>query len=288
MRSLSILFAAVGSRVLSRRGRLSTGRVGAGDLVGALADCRQVFELAYQLQQHRGMSSAWLAGECGFMPALRDKGALVETLFPGLLRLARREGAEDAPCLNGNDVSLFIFHWRSLVETLDEKQAEQSIAEHTQLISTLLAGLALLGERRIEPLLAGGRLGMARSYAQRLPALSECLGQVRAVGSSVAARQACSPVARVRLMFLIGRAEAMLEQAAQANDRGRVTLLARSAIRELTFVVRTAMLLSDGVSVPPEQFYAVASQAIERVVAWLEQTGQALLESSHAAEALAA
>jgi len=226
------------------------------------------------------MSSAWLAGDAGFLPALLIRAERIEELFPQLSRLARTEGSRSSPCLTANDATLLIFRWRNLVETLSGKQPEQSIAEHSQLISVLLKWLVLFGERRIEPQLANDRIGLVRNYAHRLPALTECLGQARAVGSSVAARQACSPVARVRLMFLIARVEAMLEQAAQAHDGGRATALVRAAIRELAHIVRTSMLLSDGVSVSPEQFYTVASRAIERVVDWLDLCHRQLLAAT--------
>ena len=145
------------------------------------------------------------------------------------------------------------------------------------MIALVLNWLAALGEARLEPLTGDGeQIGRVGNYARRLPTLAECLGQARAIGSSVAARRACSPVARVRLMFLIGRAEALLEQAMQANDGGRVTQLARAAIRDLTHTVRTCMLLSDGVSVSPENYFAVATKAIDSVVAWIEQNGSQL------------
>lgn len=242
-------------------------------LAEVLATSQLLFNLVIQLQQHRGMSSAWLSGDRSFLPRLKEKQALINTLLPDLQRDARREGANHAPCLTSNDFALFVFRWRSLVDVLADKQPEQSIAEHSQLIALLLNWLAALGEARLEPLVGGHQLGLVCNYAHRLPTLAECLGQARAIGSAVAARHACSPVARVRLMFLIGRAEALLEQATQANDGGRVTLQARVAIRDLTHTVRTNMLLSDGVSVTPENYFAVATRAIDSVVAWIGQNG---------------
>lgn len=238
---------------------------------------RQLFTLIVHLQQHRGMSSAWLAGDASFLPRLCKKQEFLKTLFPGLLLFARSEGVRCAACFTANEVALFIFRWQSLVQTQAGKQAEQSIAEHSQLIAQLLGWLSLLGERRIEPLLgSGSQIGRVRNFSHRLPALTECLGQARAIGASVAARQACSPLARVKLMFLIGRAEAMLEQATQADDAGQLTLVARASIRDLTHAVRTSMLLSDGVCVSPESFYEVASRAIDGVVVWLEDSGRQL------------
>jgi len=257
--------------------RLNRLKGGQQNLEEVLETSRQLFNLVINLQQHRGMCSAWLSGDANFLPRIREKQALIDTLFPGLQRDARREGTRHSPCFSGNEFSLFVFRWHSLVETLASKQPEQSIAEHSQLIALVLNWLAALGEARLEPLTGGGeQVGRVCNYARRLPTLAECLGQARAIGSSVAARHACSPVARVRLMFLIGRAEALLEQAMQANDGGRVTVQARAAIRDLTHTVRTSMLLSDGVSVSPENYFAVATRAIDSVVAWIEQSGNQL------------
>lgn len=238
-----------------------------------LATSQLLFNLVIHLQQHRGMSSACLSGDASFLLRLKEKQALINALLPDLQRHARHEGANHAPCFTRNDISLFVFRWRNLLDVLADKQPEQSIAEHSHLIALLLNWLAAVGEARLEPLVPGEQLGLVSNYAHRLPTLAECLGQVRAIGSAVAARHACSPAARVRLMFLIGRAEAMLEQATQANDGGRVTLLARSAIRDLTHTVRTNMLLSDGVAVSPENYFAVATRAIDSVVAWIAQNG---------------
>ena len=247
------------------------------NLGDALATTQQLFNLVIHLQQHRGMSGAWLSGDGAFLPRIREKQALIETFLPALQRAARGEAKRHSPCFSGNEFSLFVFRWHDLVGSLASKQPEQSIAEHGYLIAQLLDWLAALGEARLEPLIGSAeQIGRVRNYAHRLPTLAECLGQARAIGTSVAARQACSPVARVRLMFLIGRAEALLEQASQAQDGGQATLRARAAIRELTHTVRTRMLLSDGISVSPDDYFSIATQAIDSVIGWVEEHGRQL------------
>jgi len=284
-----MLFAFATSAVLLvfwQRQRVRARR----DLPGfeeTLAASSDLFTLLIHLQKYRGMSSAWLAGDAGFLPRLRDKEVLIATLFPALLRHARLEGTRPQPCFTANEAGLFVFSWRNLVESQAGKEAEQSMAEHGQLIAQLLRWLSALGERRIEPLFADDQLGRVRNFTHRLPLLTECLGQAWAIGSSVAARQACSAVARVRLMFVIGQAEALLDQAAQADDGGRTFRQARSTIGDLTHVVRTSMLLSDGVSVSADAYFVIASRAIDGVVAWMDDCGgqlQGLLPQAEMAE----
>ena len=240
-------------------------------LKDTLIACQHLLVLTDHLQQHRGMSSAWLSGDASFEGRLLEKRRQIEAVFPVLLAAARLESMQANACLTGNDISLFHFRWQSLVEGLSGMSTESSMAQHSHMVSQVLEWLSALGEARIEPL--AGRvvsIGMIRNYAHRLPALTECLGQARAIGSSVAARHGCSPVARVRLMFLVARAEALLEQAATAHNNGNLTLRARHAVQEMARTVRTSMLLSAGVQMAPGEYFSVSTQAIDSIYAWIE------------------
>lgn len=254
-----------------RRGRLLEAGT---DLNLTLQACQLLVTLIGHLQQHRGMSSAWLAGDAAFKVRMLDKQAQIAALLPALLAAARREGGRHCPCLTGNDLSLFTFRWKSLLDELPRLTPEQNIAQHSQLLNRVLEWLAALGEARLEPLAMDGKaVGAARNFAHRLPLLTECLGQARAIGSSVAARHACAPVARVRLLFLISRAEALLEQAVAAHDGGTVTRQSQLAIEKMASTVRTRMLLSSGVVVSSGDYFALATQAIDRVFEWIAVCG---------------
>jgi hypothetical protein len=288
---LLALLSFVPALILVRRAyRRHLARQAAQGLNPVLDSCRQLLALVVNLQQHRGMSSAWLSGDASFLPRLRQKQQQIEALFPPLMQAARCEAERHVPCFVGNDVALFAFRWRNLVDTLDGKSAEQSIAEHSHMIALVLDWLSALGEARIEPLAAEvGEIGRARNFAYRLPALAESLGQARAIGTGVAARRGCSPVARVRLMFLVGRAEALLEQAMQANDGGEAAKRVRSSLQAMARTVRTSMLLSDGVRVSPDEYFSVVTQVIDAVIAWIEHSGQLLkslaADNGHAVKA---
>lgn len=250
--------------------RLQRAQFARTHLQETLASTRHLLALAAQLQQHRGMSSAWLSGNASFESRLIEKRRQIDALFPLLMASARIESQQPYPCLTGNDVSLFRFRWQNLLEGLPRMAPETSLSQHGFMVAQVLEWLSTLGEARIDPL-AGQHmpLGMIRNYAHRLPALTECLGQARAIGSSVAARHGCTPVARVRLMFLISRAEALLEQAATAHNHGQWTLQTRLAVQEMARTVRTSMLLSHGVVVSPEAYFSMATRAIDAVYAWI-------------------
>lgn len=262
--------AVVSLMLRRRRAWVDAGR----SLETSLAGCRSLLALIAHFQQHRGMSSAWLSGDQSFGSKLNGKAREIETLFQSLRAVARSESGKPHPCLTPNDLSLFRHRWEALREKLAGLSVEQSIAQHSFLIEQLLQWLAALGEARLEPLVADR--AMVRNYASRLPALTECLGQARAVGMSVATHKACSAVARVRLMFLIARAEALLSQAAEGEMRSAQAESAALAVQQIARLVRTRMLVSSGINVTVQEYFEVATRAVDAVFASIAENGKQL------------
>lgn len=255
---------------LRQRTRPAAGRT----LEATLAGSRAMLALVCHFQQHRGMSSALLSGDRSFRARLDRKAEEIEALIPALQELARIETATPFPCLTSKDLSQFQLHWQALRQKLAGLSVEQSVAQHSFLIAELLEWLAALGESRVEPVL--GERALVRNYLCRLPALTECLGQARALGASVAARHACSAVARVRLMFLVARAEALLSQAANACGGMPEADRASLAVQQMARVVRTQMLLSSGITVGAEEYFQIATQAVDGVFGWIERCGRSV------------
>ncbi|MEY4593060.1 MAG: hypothetical protein RIR18_1955 [Pseudomonadota bacterium] len=247
-----------------------------------LLNCTRLLGLTRHLQQHRGMSSAWLSGDQNFASRREGKTKEILALLPGLSELVNQESLQNCPCITVNEWVLFRHHWKELLEALPKLSVEQSIARHSQLINKVLEWLAAIGEARIEPLASEREMvGAARNYAHRLPLLTECLGQARAIGSSVTAQHSCPPVARVRLLFLISRAEALLEQAVAAHGSGVMTSRSQQAIKEMVATVRTRMLFSSGVVVKSEEYFEMSTKAIDLVFEWIgacERSTQCFME----------
>lgn len=275
MLGAAVAIAAISLLLQRRRAWVDAGR----SLENSLAGCRSLLALTAHFQQHRGMSSAWLSGDKSFGGKLESKAREIDALFQALRPVARSESGKPHPCLTPNDLALFQRRWVELREKLAGLSVEQSIAQHSFLIDQLLQWLAALGEARLEPLVGDrGARGMVRNYASRLPALTECLGQARAVGMSVATRQACSAVARVRLMFLVARAEALLKQAAEGEMRGAKAENATLAVQQMARLVRTRMLVSSGINVTVQEYFDVATLAVDAVFGLIAEHGRQLAE----------
>lgn len=270
--AVSLALMVVAICWVRRRGR-SHGNEAATAQV-AIAACNTLLELAAHIQQHRGMSTAWLAGDESFGSRLASKRRELEPLLAKLQQVAQEENTRSYPCFTPNDVSLWRHRWSMLVNELDTYTVEKSIATHSNLVAMLLNWLDAIGEARIA-LPMGDRLpdGAVRNFSHRLPQLAETLGQARATGSGVAAQGKCPAVARVRLMFLVSRAESLTEQACAVDRKGE---LAAQMVKSLALTIRTHMLGSQEVGVSAEAYFAEATRAIDAVFAWVREGGRLL------------
>lgn len=282
---LPLLFIA-GNWLLRRRRQLHGGLHTAAE---ARLACDALLALVARLQQHRGLSSGWLAGNADFEARMLGKRREIDSMLADLGPRIAKESEQARPCVTRNDFSLFRFKWRSLLDSLGNGSVEQNIAQHGHLIGMLLDWLAAIGEARIE-LTTPKRLpvGVVRNYAQRLPSLSEYLGQARAIGSSVAAKGGCAAVARVRLMFLIARSESLLEQACASGNLGFAGGRAKSAVELMAQTIRQSLLAPAGITLSADAYFTVASQAVDSVLEWASQCGREIDAALLAGEAPAA
>jgi hypothetical protein len=195
-------------------------------------------------------------------------------LIAQLQLVAAIENAHSYPCFTPNDMTLWRHRWSLLVNELGGYSVEKSIAAHSNMIAILLNWLDALGEARIElPLSSVLSEGAVRNFSHRLPQLTETLGQARATGSGVAAQGSCPAVARVRLMFLVSRAESLIDQACAVDSQGAV---AAQKVKSLALTIRTHMLSSQQVNVSAEDYFAEATRAIDAVFHWVRDCGHAL------------
>lgn len=242
-------------------------------LVG-LDACNTLLQLIANIQQHRGLSSAYLAGDKSFEERLLSKRREIEPIIAQLQNTAAVENTHTYPCFTPNDITLWRHRWSTLATGQGNHSVENSIATHSNLISILLNWLDAIGEARIDIPLRGKILdGAVRNFTHRLPQLTECLGQARATGSGVAAAGSCSAMAKVRLMFLVSRAESLMEQASALDPRGMV---AAQKVKLLAAMIRTQMLASQQVNVSADTYFNEATAAIDAVFQWLESCSQIL------------
>jgi hypothetical protein len=237
----------------------------------SLAASAEIVLLLQNVQQHRGMSGAWLAGDQSFGARLPQKQAVIERLFDSLELAARVESAEAYPCFRIADLRALHGQWEALTSGLAASTPEKSFQDHCQIVAKLLDWLRTLGEARIEQ--PGGNSPVApavRNFSFRLPTLAECLGQARALSIAAAARGQVAPVVRVRLVFLLSRAESLLGTALGATRGASAPEQDQAMVAVQTYVraMRERLLGADGVRIPAGECFALATQAVDSVFAW--------------------
>lgn len=241
----------------------------------ALDGCAVMLQLVRALQQHRGMSVAWLAGDAAFGAQMAARRQDIDRSIVALEDTARAEDEMPRACVTHNDLMLFRFQWCELVDLIEQGKAgaEQSITRHGLLVSRALEWLAGLGEARVELGAAGCvDAGRVRNHIGSLPALAEYLGQARAIGTGVAARGQCAPVARVRLMYLASRIESLLRQALAASDDSQTAIDADRSVGAMMSTLRRH-LLGGASGLSAEAWFAGATRAIDGVYAWIDECG---------------
>ncbi|ANQ84088.1 nitrate- and nitrite sensing domain-containing protein [Azoarcus olearius] len=244
--------------------------------LAALGSVGRLTELIAQVQQHRGMSGAWLAGDASFANRLPARQAAVAALFDALVEDATREDFERLPCFGSAELEALQRDWQQLVEQLPRLSPEESFLRHCRLIAVVLGWLGALGEARIAQQGAANLAPAVRKAVADLPALAECLGQARALGSAVAARGRCAPVARVRLHFLVSRAGGLLARAAQGAGAG-----AARPVGAFLQALRERVLQGERVGMDAATCFRLGTEAVDAVYVWLAQERSGIEHALH-------
>ncbi len=165
--------------------------------------------LLEHLPQHRGMTNAYLNGNHGFLERIREKRAVVDADFAELEQLDARLGDV---LDTGNRVAELKARWQQLkARSLDMKAAD-SFAEHSDLVQAVIALGVHVGDTSnliLDPELDSYYLMDA--VINRLPPLTDGMGQARGLGAGIASRGRISAREKTRLALLA-------EQVKTGND----------------------------------------------------------------------
>lgn len=240
--------------------------------------CGLLLELVLRLQQHRGMASAMLSGDASFRPSLRQKRAEIERLFLALSVLpANIDRSVENIALH--ELPELRQRWTGLCAELDSLTPFTSMTRHTAVIGSLLFALRNIGEICLSGRIArhDARIDMVVPvFVDRLPALSEALGQIRALGAGVTAAGCASAEDRVRLSYLIHRINELLGRSESALAHAGLLKLPEAASGFVCTRARVSLLLDmvcrdllepERVRVSPQSYFNTASTAIDSVFA---------------------
>ena len=233
--------------------------------------CGALQNLVMHLQRHRGLSSMWLNGDRSVGPRLHAEREQANQHMHTLAQLPDGH-LSAADVLPRAQWERFCADWRALCAELEQLDAADSIARHTELISQALNWLRAIGEASLS---AGPQdHGWVSALVDQLPALSEALGQARAISAGVAARDQCTAVARVRLAYLASRIETLngaCRQALAASQHSRLPGMRDGLARIDAGVQRTLQCLASQLTgcagANGADCFGVCTEAIDAVFA---------------------
>lgn len=224
-------------------------------------------------QRHRALS----AGGAGLEEALPAVQAAVSQAIGRALKTC-------PPDVSGGDaggeqdfVETLDAVWQALLTSRPSSSDEMLFLRHCRLLEHLLERIGRLADEWAG--LDRERDRLVSAYARQLPELAEALGRIRGLCCGIAAEGRCSPFKRTRLFFQCSSAEALL---VAANQRYRdvappiEALVARNAAERLVHVVR-AEFLRERVDYPVDDFYRLATEAIDTVFVWIGRVGDELM-----------
>lgn len=177
----------------------------------ALPVIQGLMPLVRSLQDHRGASRTWLSGDEGFKARVETAAADAQTRIDALQEIltASREAFDVS-----TQWESLVMHWRSLRERNARLSPEDSFRQHAELIDEALALFnTVADESRLFRQPDGGSLRLADVLVERLPLLTERVGQARGYGAGLLVRDAESltTVERANLLGLVASARDLSE-----------------------------------------------------------------------------
>lgn len=234
-------------------------------------------QLATHTAQHRGMTNAHLNGGQGFADKLAAKRQTIEADYTEL----SVEGL-DLPAAFAADKQANILkdRWQKLSVSAKTMKAPASFAAHTALIADLLSFMQTVAdatELNTETELDVHYLNVA--LVDRLPAQIEIIGQTRGFGAGRAAAQSLDPEQRLHLTSLVSEIQSTL----QHLDSGmRIAFDGRPVIKlklsklaeratqvtsEFVALSNSQLITTDDITIDPQRFFAVGTEAIAANIA---------------------
>ncbi len=268
-----------------------------------LAYIKAVRQPIEHIQQHRGMTSAYLNGSTDFYERIMQKRPVVDKHMVALSEINKQLGVRFGV---SNKVAAVRQQWDSIKSKSLEQKPSVTIKAHSDLLADMIALMGLVAdasEITLDPKLDTYYLGDA--VANSLVNLTENMGQSRAVGSGVASKGQHSQTSFVRLSVLSNNINTFakesssgLKAAIGANDSvGSVLSDSVSsnnqAVGEMQALLHELLRDSDKVTVDSKTVFDAATLAItgtyglyDSIAAELDMLFVARIESASGVKAL--
>ncbi|MDR9437656.1 MAG: nitrate- and nitrite sensing domain-containing protein, partial [Thiohalophilus sp.] len=226
------------------------------------------------IQQHRGLTAAYLNGDETLRNAIMQKRDQVDSALNQLEQVDTRLGDK---LQTGNTLSGLQRQWQNIKANAFDMQSAESLKTHSKLVADimgLISRVADSSEITLDPVLDSYYLGDA--LVTKLLSLTEAMGKSRAVGSGVAAAGEFTPDKFIQLSILVNEIEnnnqslrnglnaafetnpavaAQLKTAVEENNQ---------AVDSIEHLLNDELLNADTINVDSKTVFDRATEAIDK------------------------
>ena len=224
------------------------------------------------IQQHRGMTAAYLNGATEFNDRIMSKRQDVDKFFAALQQTENNLG--DSLKIK-NSTSNLLRQWENIKSTSMTLTAAEAIQAHTKLVVDILALMVTVADNSeitVDPKLDTYYMGAA--LVSTLPRLMENMGQARAVGSAIAAKGEFTQKSYVEISVLLnnissyaGQLKAGLAASLAENNElkrvlGSMIDANNKAVAEMQDLLDNELIKPEKISISSDKVFNTATHAI--------------------------
>lgn len=247
-----------------------------------------IITLIRDIQQHRGLSSSYLGGNAEIKDKISEKQGDIKVSLSTIDDITNKYGEEFNTTSTWNSIK---DQWVELESEIFDLSLSIAIEKHNKLILRLLdfnADIAdasnLILESKLE------KFYLSNLIIDKLPMITEYMGQTRALGSGVAGKKSLTNGERIKLLYLtqsistnISSTDRILEIIYRDNDKikdrlGNTTNLLLQSSTKLVDMVNTELLSKENITMDSSKYYDFATSVIDDVYGLINDVNDVLME----------
>lgn len=230
-----------------------------------------------QVQQHRGVSSLYLNGDQSYQKNMQEKQAEIAATIEKIKALEAQYGESLGTTERWSNIEQ---EWIHIQDSVSRMDATESFRQHTRLISQILDLLVYVGDAsQLKTMTNIDGAYMSEGILKTLPQLSEQLGQMRSVGSGVAALQFLATEQNIQLISLSDKTRDLVADTGRQLDvitahnpdlKDQLEPLfedVESNVNDFLIVTTAEIVKATQISIDPNEYFDTATEVISNVVA---------------------
>lgn len=228
------------------------------------------------VQQHRGMTNTYLNGETSFKEKMVNQQSEIEKIMKTVNEVDIKYGADLQTTEKWRGIQ---DHWQDIYEkAFSGLQPKESLELHTSLINKIISLISHIGDTSnliLDPELDSYYL--MDSLVNKLPLLSENIGQARALGSGIAARKEIINDEKAQLIALSVHIKTSFDAAnigidVAIRDNGNIKPRLEANLKEYSDsingfleIANIKLITANSIDVKPDEYFTAATEAITSI-----------------------